>query len=97
MGLFRRKKRGMKKIEAQIEALQSELSDLHKDARILARHAGKAAGEAIDAAEAAYNGMEKWTADNVHSMRGTVRNQPLTALLVSLGAGAVLGALFLRR
>ena len=97
MGLFRRRKRGMKKVEAQIEAIQSELSDLHKDARVLAGRAGKAAAEAIDAAEAAYNGMEKWTANNVHSMRGTVRNHPLTAVLVSLGAGAVLGALFLRR
>jgi ElaB/YqjD/DUF883 family membrane-anchored ribosome-binding protein len=97
MGLFHRKKRGMKKVEAQIEALQSELSDLHKDARVLAGHVGKTAGDAIDAAEAAYNGMEKWTTNNVRSMRGTVRSQPLTAVLVSLGAGAVLGALFLKR
>ena len=97
MGLFRRKKRGMKKVEAQLDALQSELNDLQKDARALAGHVGKAAGNAIDAAGAAYNGVEKWTASNVHSVRGTVRNQPLTAVLVSLGAGAVLGALFLRR
>ena len=97
MGLFRRKKTGMKKVEAQIEALQSELSGLQKDARSLAGHVGKAAGEAFEAAGAAYNGMGKWTNTNVRSMRGTVRNQPLTAVLVSLGAGAALGALFLRR
>ena len=97
MGLFRRKKRGMKKVEAQLEALQSELNDLQKDARVLAGHVGNAAGDAIDAATAAYNGMEKWTSNNVRTMRGTVRDQPLTAVLVSLGAGAVLGALFLRR
>lgn len=97
MGLFRQKKRGMKKVEAQIDAIQSELSGLQKDARALAGHVGKAAGEALDVAGAAYNGVGKWTTTNVRSMRGTVRDQPLTAVLVSLGAGAVLGALFLRR
>lgn len=97
MGLFRRKKTGMKKVEAQIEALQSELTSLRKDATVLAGSVGRAAVDAIDAAETAYNGVEKWTSDNVHLMRGSVRNQPLTAVLVSLGAGAVLGALFLRR
>lgn len=96
MGLFRRK-RGMKKVEAQIEALQSDLSDLQKDARALAGHVGRTAGVAIDAAGAAYNGAQKWTNSNMRSMRGTVRDQPLTAVLVSLGAGAVLAALFLRR
>ena len=97
MGLFRRKKTGIKKVEAQLEALQSELSDLQDNARSLAGHVGKAASGAMEAAEEAYNGMGKWTGNNVRSMRGTVRNQPLTAVLVSLGAGAVLGALFLRR
>lgn len=97
MGLFRRRKRGMEKVEKQLDAIQSELSDLQKDARALAGHVGKAAGGALDAAGEAYNGMEKWTTGNIQSMRGTVRDQPLTAVLVSLGAGAVLGALFLRR
>jgi len=97
MSLFRREKRGMKKVEAQIDAIQSELSSLQKEARSLAGHVGKAAGNAFDAAEAAYNDVEQWTTDNVKSMRGSVRNQPLTAVLVSLGAGALLGALFLRR
>jgi hypothetical protein len=97
MGLFRRKKRGMKKVEAQIDALQSELSSLQKEARSIAGQVGKAAGNAVDAAEAAYNGVEQWTSENVKSVRGSVRDQPLTACLVSLGAGAVLGALFLRR
>jgi ElaB/YqjD/DUF883 family membrane-anchored ribosome-binding protein len=97
MGLFRRKKRGVKRIEEQLEALQSELGDLQRDARALAGHVSRAAGDAVDAAGAAYDGVEKWTAGNVHSVRGAVRNQPLASVLVSLGAGAVLGALFLRR
>lgn len=97
MGLFRRKKKDMKNIEAQIEALQSELSALRRDARSLIGSFSKSAANAVDVAESVYDGAEKWTADNVHSVRGTVRSQPLTALAVSLGAGALLGALFLRR
>jgi ElaB/YqjD/DUF883 family membrane-anchored ribosome-binding protein len=73
------------------------LNSLQKDARVIAGNIGKAAGNAYDAAEAAYNGVERWTTDNVKSVRGSVRDQPLAAVLVSLGAGAVLGALFLRR
>ena len=97
MGLFRRKKRGLKKVEEQLDVLQSELTSLQKDARAIAGTIGKAAGDAIDAAEDAYNGVGKWTVNNVKTVRGSVRDQPLTAVLVSLGAGAVLGALFLRR
>jgi ElaB/YqjD/DUF883 family membrane-anchored ribosome-binding protein len=97
MGLFRRKKRGLRKVEEQLDVLHSELTSLQKDARVIAGNIGKTAGDAFDAAEAAYNGVEKWTSDNVKTMRGSVRNQPLTAVLVSLGAGAVLGAFFLRR
>jgi ElaB/YqjD/DUF883 family membrane-anchored ribosome-binding protein len=97
MGLFRRKKRGLRKVEEQLDTLHSELTSLQKDARVIAGKVGKTAGDAFDAAEAAYNGVEKWTTDNVKTMRSSVRNQPLAAVLVSLGAGAVLGALFLRR
>jgi len=97
MGLFRRKKKGIKKVEAQIEALQSDLSDLRRQAGALAGNFSKVAGDAIGGAHAVYDGVENWTSDNARLVRGTVRNQPLTALLVSLGAGAVLGALFLRR
>lgn len=97
MGLLRRKNKDVKKIEAQLEALQSELGALRKDARSLIGSFSKSAANAVDVAEAVYDGAEKWTADNVHSVRGSVRNQPLTACVVSLGAGALLGALFLRR
>ena len=97
MGLFRRKKRAFRKVEEQLDALQTELSSLQKDARVIAGNLGKAAEDAIDTAGAMYNGMEKWTTNSARSMRGTVQSQPLTAVLVSLGAGAILGALFLRR
>ena len=97
MSLFGRKKRSMRKVEAQIEALQSDLRELRRHASAIAGSAGRTAGDAIEGAHAVYDSIEGWTSDNARLMRGSVRNQPLTALLVSLGAGAVLGALFLRR
>ncbi|HEY6578444.1 MAG TPA: hypothetical protein VIY09_03915 [Rhizomicrobium sp.] len=97
MGIFRRRRKDVQKITAQLEQLQSELGILRKDARKLANGVTDAAGTAVDAAGGAYDEMGKWTVDNIGSMRDTVRNQPLMSLLISLGAGAVLGALFLRR
>jgi ElaB/YqjD/DUF883 family membrane-anchored ribosome-binding protein len=97
MGIFRRRKTGVKKIAAQLDSLQSELSALRKDARELVNGVGEVAGSAVDAAQGAYSDVGKWTKGNIASARHSVRNQPLAACLVSLGAGAVLGALFLRR
>jgi ElaB/YqjD/DUF883 family membrane-anchored ribosome-binding protein len=52
--------------------------------------AEEAAGHAVD-------DVETWTTDNLDSVRGSVRAQPLSAIALSVGAGALLGALFLRR
>jgi ElaB/YqjD/DUF883 family membrane-anchored ribosome-binding protein len=97
MGIFRRKRKAAQRVAAQLNELQSDLTALRKDAKDFANGIGKVAGSAVDAAEDTYDGVEKWTAGNLGSMRSSVRNQPLTACLVSLGAGAVLGALLLRR
>ncbi|MBV9992555.1 MAG: DUF883 family protein [Alphaproteobacteria bacterium] len=40
--------------------------------------------------------IEQWTNDNLDDARERVREQPLAALMVSLGIGAILGALLLR-
>ncbi|MGH6888927.1 MAG: hypothetical protein ACREHF_06990 [Rhizomicrobium sp.] len=98
MGIFRRRKStDVQRIAGQLEILQSELSALRHDAKKLSEGLSKTAGAAADTAEAAYDGMGKWATGNLGLMREWSRGQPLTALLVSLGAGAVLGALFLRR
>lgn len=98
MGIFRRRKnRDVQRIVDQLEALQSELGALRHDAKKLRVGLSKTAGAAADTAEAAYDGVGNWTTDNLGLMRDWSRGQPLTALLISLGAGAVLGALFLRR
>lgn len=41
--------------------------------------------------------VEDWTSDNVESARDTVRAQPLAAIALAVGAGALIGAIFLRR
>ncbi|HEY2444250.1 MAG TPA: hypothetical protein VGI20_00740 [Rhizomicrobium sp.] len=97
MGIFRRRKKGVKKIAAQFDALQTDLAAFGKDARKLANGVGDAAEDAVERAERAYNGLGKWTSGNIGSMRQGVRSQPLAACLVSLGVGTVLGALLLRR
>ncbi|HEX4078693.1 MAG TPA: DUF883 C-terminal domain-containing protein [Rhizomicrobium sp.] len=97
MGIFRRRRKDVQILAAQLEELQSELSTLRKDARNLATGVSEAAGAAVSAAGAACDDMGKWTVDNIGSMRSSVRDQPLMALVISLGVGAILGALLLRR
>jgi len=41
--------------------------------------------------------VETWTNDNLDSARESVWAQPLAAIALSMGAGALLGAIFLRR
>ena len=41
--------------------------------------------------------VEDWSEDNLETLRETVRNQPLASVMLSVGAGALLGALLLRR
>lgn len=95
MGIFRRSKAN--RVAAQLDELQSQLSTLRKDARHLSDGISKTAGVAMDTAGAAYQGVGKWTSDNVDNVCEWGRDQPLTACLVSFGIGAVLGAVFLRR
>jgi hypothetical protein len=98
MGIFRRNsRRDMNRVVAQLEELQSQLGSLRKDARHLTDGLTKTAGAAMGTAEAAYQGVGKWTSDGVDTLGDWGRDQPLTACLVSLGIGAILGALFLRR
>lgn len=98
MGIFRRNRnKDVQRIADQLESLQSELSSLRHDAKKLRDGLTRTADVAAETAEAAYDGVGNWATGNLGLMRDWSRGQPLTALLVSLGAGAVLGALFLRR
>jgi ElaB/YqjD/DUF883 family membrane-anchored ribosome-binding protein len=40
---------------------------------------------------------EEWAEENAEELRDHVRQQPITSLLIAMGAGVFLGAIFLRR
>jgi ElaB/YqjD/DUF883 family membrane-anchored ribosome-binding protein len=63
------------------------------DAKNVAEHAYRLAEEA---AAHLVDDVETCTDDNLDSVRGSVRAQPLSALALSMGVGALLGAIFLR-
>ncbi len=55
-----------------------------------------AASQASKTAFEAAEDVEEWALENAESLRGTVREQPLTSLAIAAGVGAFL-ALLLRR
>ncbi len=92
-------------LEARLEALKADLDALQKDMRGLFRDvkdvAGHGVAEAVHsastAASDAIENAQEWTDDGAASVRAAVRKQPLAACALSMSAGALLGALFLRR
>ena len=65
-----------------------------RNAENVAERAYRLAEEAV---EQAANDVETWTNGNLDSVRESVRAQPLAAIGLSMGAGALLGAIFMRR
>ena len=92
-------------LEVRLSALMNDLTALQKDVRGLARGAGDYATEqangvvhsAQEKLEQTYDEVEEWANGNVNSLRDTVREQPLAACVLSMSAGALIGALLLRR
>jgi len=95
-------------LRADFDSLQDNTRGLAGDAAGVAavnatdaiRAAESLAQRALRLAEETASGLrgdvENWTNDNLDQARERVREQPLAALMVSLGIGAVLGALLLR-
>ena len=92
-------------LQERLDALRDDLSALQKDLRGLLSDAGDAAnGQVHDAVKGALRSVEdvadrieEWGSDNLESVRDVVRNQPLAAVAIAMSAGALVGALFLRR
>jgi ElaB/YqjD/DUF883 family membrane-anchored ribosome-binding protein len=91
---------GEGQIEARLSALRQDLEALQEDMRGLGEGVGQAAQErlteALKATEALKSQMQGWTNDNLDVVRDSIREQPVAACLVSLGVGALLGAILLR-
>lgn len=92
-------------LEGRISALRDDLEALQSDMKGLANGVGDAASDRLNEMLAATEDMadqlttqvETWTNENADSLRETVREQPLMAIGMAMCAGALLGAILLRR
>lgn len=104
MALFRRRKSNGADLQARLAALREDLDALQQDVRHLANDVGAVAADqvqdamngAIESASEAIDRVGDWGNDNLEGVREVVRAQPLAACAISLGAGAIIGALLLR-
>ncbi|HVV64307.1 MAG TPA: hypothetical protein VHC42_02475 [Rhizomicrobium sp.] len=99
----------LERLRSDLDALQGDIQSLAAEGQDGAADrfvsaigaAGGLAQRALKLAEDLAAGMagdvEHWTADNLHSARARVRAQPLSALAVTFGVGALVGAMLLRR
>lgn len=99
-------------LRSDVSALQTDAKGLVEDtadvatgaaterARIAMRAAEAVALRALrlaeDTASSVKGDVEDWTQDNLDSARDQIRAQPLSAFFLSLGIGALIGAIFLR-
>lgn len=105
MAVKRKRSNGTAHLEQKLSALQSDLAQLQEDLRGLAGAGGEIAGERMStvlegagsAADRATDQIGNWTNDNLIAVRDAVRGQPLSSVLLSIGAGAIVGAFLLRR
>ena len=96
-------------LRSELDALQGDMKGLAGDVADVAdgrvhvamRNAENVAERAYrlaeEAVEQAADDVETWTNGNLDSVRESVRAQPLAAIALSMGAGALLGAIFSRR
>jgi ElaB/YqjD/DUF883 family membrane-anchored ribosome-binding protein len=91
-------------VQARLNALRDDLDALQEDMRGLVNDAGGAASqqvqgvmtEAVHSAQDMADRVGDWGNDNLDVVRETVRSRPFVACALSVGAGALIGALLLR-
>jgi ElaB/YqjD/DUF883 family membrane-anchored ribosome-binding protein len=101
---YARKRKNGSDLDARLRALKNDFDGLQKDMRKLFESVGDAATNGVSditdsaskAAAGAVDKMEHWAEDGVGSMRDVIREQPLAAIAISMGAGAILGSLLRR-
>ena len=96
----RRNGRKNSDVQARLNALRGDLDALQQDMKGLVGDIGGAASTQVHGAlETASDTVERageWTAENLDGVRETVRTQPLAACMLSMSAGAIIGALLMR-
>jgi ElaB/YqjD/DUF883 family membrane-anchored ribosome-binding protein len=105
MPAVRSKRNRVNPLDKRIATLREDIEDLQDHMKTLVSDAGDAANtgvsEAVRATEIAaqqvLDDVDEWATGNADLLRDRVREQPLMSCILSLGAGALVGALFLRR
>jgi ElaB/YqjD/DUF883 family membrane-anchored ribosome-binding protein len=100
----RKNKSNGSEVQSRLNALRADLDALQKDMRGLMSDVGDVAskevqgamGGAIHSAQEAAERLEDWGNENLDGVRDAVRTQPLAACVLSMSAGALIGALLLR-
>ena len=104
---WQRRSNGSSQLERKLSALQNDLGRLRRDLRGIAAAGGEFAGEQVtDAvmsagagartlADRAAEQLETWTDGNLSPVRAQVRSQPVASVLLSAGAGALIGAILI--
>jgi len=84
-------------LREDIDALQHDMRGLMSDVGDVATDQAQAVmNGAMDTASETVDRVSEWSSDNLEGVRQAVRTQPLAACVLSMSAGAIIGALLLR-
>jgi ElaB/YqjD/DUF883 family membrane-anchored ribosome-binding protein len=91
-------------MQSRLNSLRADIDALQQDVRGLASDVSDVATtqvqgfvtEAVDTASGAVERVGEWGAENLNGVRTAVKSQPLAACMLSMSAGALIGALLLR-
>ena len=101
--------RRMDALRRDVDSLQGNVKGLADDAHDAASQQARSAlraAEAValralklaeDTASDLRRNADEWTQEGIDSARGTIRTKPISAMLLSLGIGALIGTVFLKR
>ena len=84
--------------------MRADFDNLQRDMRGLAGSVGDAASSSVSDAAASVSGaangaaeqVEEWAEEGTTTVRDAIRAQPLAAIAISMGAGAIIGTLLRR-
>jgi len=80
-------------MQGRLNSLRADFDALQLDVRGLATDVGDAASEQV---QGAVDRVSEWSSENLKNVRGAVKSQPLAACMLSMSAGALIGAWLLR-
>jgi ElaB/YqjD/DUF883 family membrane-anchored ribosome-binding protein len=100
----RKKSKNGNDLDARVSALKGDFDSLQNNVRELLNSLGQEASTGFasateaagDAASDAAEQVGSWSEAGAESVRGAIRTQPLAAIALSMGAGALIGSLLRR-